>query len=221
MVQPTPPTDGGTPTPGPSYAPYDGTAASDQGTGWTALPPPSWNSSWQPPGEVLASPVPAGAAKKPRGPLVLALVAVAGVLAGAVGGALLVMAVFVSSAEEIGREIGAELGPEVGRAAGDGVADAMEDVMGGYLDPTLGMDEYGWGAEEDYAAVEQHPAVEPGELGPDPVLNQYAADCFSGDLQACDNLLYESAPLSAYEAYAFTCGGRVKQYEVPACTYLE
>jgi hypothetical protein len=171
---------------------------------------------------VLASPAPVAAAKRPRGPLVLALVAVAGVLAGAVGGALLVMAVFVGSAEDIGREIGAEIGPEVGRAAGDGVADAMEDFMGGgYPEEDIALDEGGWGAAEDFGAIEQHPAVDPGELGPDPVLNQYAADCFNGNLQACDDLMYGSPPLSKYEAYALTCGGRVKQYDVPACTYLE
>jgi hypothetical protein len=165
---------------------------------------------------VIASPAP----KEPnrRGPF-LALVAIAGVLLGAVGGALFAMALFVGSAEDIGREIGAEIGPEVGRAAGDGVTDAMEDYMGG----GSVEEDSGWGAiaEEEFSNVEQHPAVEPGELGPDPVLNEYAQNCFDGDLQACDNLLYESPPLSDYEAYAWTCGGRVKQYEVPACTYLE
>ena len=222
MAQPTPPTDGGAPAPGPAYAPYDGTRpTTDPNAGWTTPSTPSWTTTWTPPGEVLASPAPAASAAKPRGPLLLALVAVVGVLAGAIGGALLVMAVFVGSAEDIGREIGAEIGPEVGRAAGEGVADAMEDVMGGgFMGGGIAEEEYAWGAEE-FADVEQQPAVEPGQLGTDPVLDQYALDCFGGDMQACDDLMYESPPLSKYELYAYTCGGRVKQYDVPACTYLE
>jgi hypothetical protein len=62
--------------------------------------------------------------------------------------------------------------------------------------------------------------VEPGDLGPDPVLDTYAADCFAGDLQACDDLYYEAPPLSDYESYALTCGGRVKEYAVAACSEL-
>ncbi len=77
-----------------------------------------------------------------------------------------------------------------------------------------------------------------GRLGPETVLvklpdggtrhlwyqdveHQYAADCFNGTFQACDDLLYESPPLSEYEDYAITCGGRVKQWDVMACTDLE
>ena len=69
--------------------------------------------------------------------------------------------------------------------------------------------------------VEEFPAVPPGDLGPDPVLDQYAEDCFAGKFQACDELLYESPPLSEYEEYGSTCGGRVKSYEVATCTELE
>ena len=61
----------------------------------------------------------------------------------------------------------------------------------------------------------------PGELGPDPVLDEYAQECFAGELQACDDLYYESPPLSAYEEYGSTCGGRVKIYTVPYCTELD
>ena len=228
MVQPTPPTDGGTPA--PSYPSYDaGSPSPGTDTGWTAPatsswtapPAPSWTAPWPQPGEQLVSEVPPGPARRttPRGPLVLALVALAGLLAGAIGAAFLVMAVFVGSAEEIGREIGAELGPQVGRAAGDRVAEAMEDVVEPLLEGGMMEEEYGWGAAP--GPVEQHPPVEPGDLGPDPVLDQYAQDCFAGTLQSCDDLLYQSPPLSEYERYAFTCGGRVKQYDVMSCTDLE
>jgi hypothetical protein len=192
----------------------------DAETVWTAPPAPSWTTPWPPPGEPPASPTPPAPVRKPlpRGPL-LALVAVAGVLAGAVGGAFLVMAVFLSSAEDIGREIAAEVGPDVAREAGDGVVDALTDLGLGMLDG--GMMEEEFAAPEAPEAVEQHPAVEPGELGPDPVLNQYALACFEGDLQACDDLMYESPPLSDYEQYGLTCGGRVKAYMVMYCSELE
>ena len=69
--------------------------------------------------------------------------------------------------------------------------------------------------------VEEFPAVSPGDLGPDPVLDEYADACFAGEFQACDDLMYESPPLSEYEEYGLTCGGRVKPYDVMACTDLD
>ncbi len=75
--------------------------------------------------------------------------------------------------------------------------------------------------EEPLGPVEQFPATPPGDLGPDPVLDEYADACFAGDFQACDDLLYESPPLSEYEEYGGTCGGRVKPFDVATCTELE
>jgi hypothetical protein len=208
MTQPTPPTDG--------VPPYGQPVAGPDG-GWTATPAPSWSPVWTPPAPV---PAPGGAPagqQSSRSLLVLGAVALGGVFAGAVGAAFLVTAVFVGSAGDIGREIGAEVGPEIGRATADALADAMEDSAGAYLEEGLA-----WGPGGAFAGpVEQFEPVEPGELGPDPVLDEYAADCFAGTLQACDDLLYESAPLSEYEEYALTCGGRVKQFMVAACTDLE
>ena len=71
------------------------------------------------------------------------------------------------------------------------------------------------------SAVEEFPAVPPGDLGPDPTLDEYADACFAGDFQACGDLLYESPPLSEYEEHGGTCGGRVKPYDVATCTDLE
>ena len=80
----------------------------------------------------------------------------------------------------------------------------------------------GAGMEEGLLGpVEEFPAVPPGDMGPDPVLDEYADACFAGDFQACDDLMYESPPLSQYEEYGATCGGRVKPYSVLACTDLE
>ncbi|UOY03896.1 hypothetical protein [Blastococcus sp. PRF04-17] len=224
MAQPTTPPDGGTPAPEPSHPPYDGgVPIADGGTVWTAPPAPSWTTPWPPPGEAPAAPIPPAPSRKsvPRGPVVLALVALAGVLAGAVGAAFLVTAVFLGSAQDIGREIAAEVGPEVAREAGDGVVDALGEMGLSMLGEGFADEEFGGPMGEEMPPVEQHPAVEPGELGPDPVLNQYAVDCFGGDLQSCDDLMYESPPLSDYEQYGLTCGGRVKAYMVMYCTELE
>jgi hypothetical protein len=65
------------------------------------------------------------------------------------------------------------------------------------------------------------PRSRPDVPGPDPVLDAYAQNCFGGDLQACDDLYYESAPMSGYENDGSTCGGRVKQMTVYACTELD
>ena len=64
-------------------------------------------------------------------------------------------------------------------------------------------------------------ALPPGDLGSDPTLDEHADACFAGDFQACDDLVYESVPLSEYEEYGGTCGGRVKPYDVATCTDLE
>lgn len=61
--------------------------------------------------------------------------------------------------------------------------------------------------------------VAPGELGDDPALDQLAADCYSGDMQACDDLYWDSPIDSEYEAYGNTCGGRVPDGTL-SCTDL-
>ena len=81
----------------------------------------------------------AGLLPASRGPLVLAGVAQAGVLAGAVGAAFLVTAVFVGSAGDIGREIGAELGPQIGQATAEGLAQGMDEAVGTF------EEEFAWG----------------------------------------------------------------------------
>lgn len=85
-----------------------------------------------------------------------------------------------------------------------------------------GAEGMGMGMEDPFLGpVEEFPAVPPADLGPDPVLDEYADACFAGDFQACDDLMYESPPLSEYEEYGATCAGRVKPYDVMACTDLE
>ncbi|MDP7067931.1 MAG: hypothetical protein QF637_09945 [Acidimicrobiales bacterium] len=44
--------------------------------------------------------------------------------------------------------------------------------------------------------------------GEDPLLDDYWTQCGSGDARACDNLFYSAPPGSAYEQFAFSCGGR-------------
>lgn len=110
------------------------------------------------------------------------------------------------------------VGAAVERGVVDGTRQAMEDTMGegmGAFPGDLGV------PSGPVPAAEQFPPVPPEDLGPDPVLDDYAQQCFAGALQACDDLLYESPPMSDYETYATTCGGRVKEYTVLTCTELE
>ncbi len=58
-------------------------------------------------------------------------------------------------------------------------------------------------------------------LGTDEGLDAYAARCHDGDMQACDDLFELSEPMSDYEHYGMTCGGRVKPYDVTYCTDLD
>lgn len=48
----------------------------------------------------------------------------------------------------------------------------------------------------------------PVRLGNDPQLDLLAEDCYGGDMDACDDLYFESPEHSAYETYGDTCGGR-------------
>jgi hypothetical protein len=135
----------------------------------------------------------AGSEQRCRKRLLLAAVAIAGVLAGAVASAILVTAAFLSAAEDIGR----------------GMSDGFGSVR-----ETLAH-------QDDAAAVDRFAAVAPGALGQDPALDAAAQSCFTGDLRACDDLRSASPPMSDYEQYAATCGGRVKPDAVPSCTELE
>ena len=152
--------------------------------------PPAWTDeipAW------LTPDAPAGPARSAtadstdrcRRRLVLAAVAIAGVLVGAIASGVLVVLAFVSAAEDIGRGIG------------------LAQSVGGQAGP-----------------VEQFPAVAPGTLGSDAVLDGYAQSCFGGDLGACDDLAARSAPMSEYETYAATCGGRVTRNSLATCTDL-
>lgn len=71
------------------------------------------------------------------------------------------------------------------------------------------------------ASVSQRPPVDPTGLGTDPVLNAEATRCHDGTMQACDDLFEQSDPMSRYEQYGMTCGGRVKPYDVDYCTDLD
>ena len=51
-------------------------------------------------------------------------------------------------------------------------------------------------------------AQEPTGLGSDPVMDEYAQQCYAGDMEACDDLFRESPIDSAYESYGGTCAGR-------------
>ena len=131
---------------------------------WT-VPSGPWtpSSGWTP-----AAPVAAPGRSRTRG-VVLVL---AGAAAGALVAALVGVVLLLAGAREMVVEAGA--------AAGGGIASAVYDDMGVY-----GHEYDDEGAMDPYAMPEpeQFPAVEPGVLGPDPVLDAYTRDCFGGELQ--------------------------------------
>ena len=161
---------------------------------WTGAP------TWAPPGTPGSAPPPV---VRSRSPIVLGLVALAGLLVGAVGAAFLVTAVFVGSAEAIGEGIGR------------GMAAEEQEYYS-----SMDEEEFGWSALPPLDAEDVGEPVAPVP-GPDPVLNAYAQGCFEGDYQSCDDLYYESPPMSDYEDYGTTCGGRIKPASVASCTDLD
>jgi hypothetical protein len=192
--------------PGPAYAPPAGTyGGAGYGTPGYGVPSQSL-----PPVTGGSAPAPAFAAG-PYRPLLIATAAAAVLVVGAAVAAAVAGSIIATQADDVGREIGAELGR------------AQTEQMDQMMDDFATMDPYAssGGAYGSLGPVEQSPPVEPGDLGPDPVLDEYAQECFAGDLQACDDLYYESPPMSAYEEYGSTCGGRVKIYTVPYCTELD
>lgn len=204
------------PSPDPSRQPGAGSVPEPAQTGWAPPPPPSWAPGWPPaaptgPAGPLGGP-PAGRSARPTGPVLLA--AAAGLLAGLLGSGLVVAALFTAAAGDIGETMADRIGSSVEEAIIEGTRVATEESLDAYEEDLM----YPGGPME---APEQFPPVPPEGLGPDPVLDDYAQECFGGGLQACDDLLYESPPMSEYEEYASTCGGRVKPYMVGSCTELE
>lgn len=201
--------------------PPDGTAPVP---GWhpaPAWPPPS-ASTFVPVPPPAPAPVPgvpagrSGDAGWRRRPVLTALgVAVVAVL-GTAAAAATATALVLWRADDVGERIGAGAGEALGQAQLE-ATEQMFELEEEYF-ATDGS--YGWSATGP-ADVEQFPPVPPVDLGADPELDQLAQECFAGDLDSCDDLYVESPPLSAYEEYAATCGGRIKTYGVPYCSDLE
>jgi hypothetical protein len=57
-------------------------------------------------------------------------------------------------------------------------------------------------------------------VGDDPGLDGYAQRCHDGLLSACDDLYALAPPMSEYERYGMTCGGRVPAMDVTSCEDL-
>jgi hypothetical protein len=135
-------------------------------------------------------------------------------MAGLLGSGVVVAALFAVAADDLGGSLADRIGPAVENAVVEGTRQATEESLEDYgATPGSGLG----GEIED---VEQFPPLPPEDLGSDAVLDGYAQDCFDGALDLCDELFYESPPLSAYEDYAATCGGRVKSFSVAYCTDL-
>jgi hypothetical protein len=65
-------------------------------------------------------------------------------------------------------------------------------------------DENGSGGGSSIPAATSDPAG----LGDDAELDGLAESCYDGDMQACDDLFWNSEAGSAYELYGGTCAGR-------------
>ncbi|MBM7807477.1 hypothetical protein JOD57_003314 [Geodermatophilus bullaregiensis] len=199
------PADGPTPVP-PSWDPPSWAPPAAGAVPAGAVAPGAWTpwGTWDPTAgrTPVTLPAPAPAAPASGGRPVLTALATAAVLALGMVLAATVGALVLTGAAD-----------DVGQAIGEGMTSSVTEDLGWYADP------YPTGGV--LGSVEQFDPVAPGGLGSDPVLDGYAQSCFDGNLQACDDLYLESPPLSAYEEYATTCGGRVKQYEVPYCTDLD
>ncbi len=165
--------------------------------GWTP-----WG-TWQPAVAPPPAPLPAAPVPPARPGLAGAALVAAGLVLGLVLAGV-VVGVLVRGAAG-----------DAGRAAGEAMGESMEEALYGGVP----ADPYAVGGT--LGSVEQSEPVPPGDLGPDPVLDGYAQECFDGDLQSCDDLFTESPPLSDYEEYALSCGGRVKAWTVPLCTALD
>ncbi len=165
--------------------------------GWTP-----WG-TWQPAVAPPPAPLPAAPVPPARPGLAGAALVAAGLVLGLVLAGV-VVGVLVRGAAD-----------DAGRAAGEAMGESMEEALYGGVP----ADPYAVGGT--LGSVEQSEPVPPGDLGPDPVLDGYAQECFDGDLQSCDDLFTESPPLSDYEEYALSCGGRVKAWTVPLCTELD
>jgi hypothetical protein len=175
--------------------PYaDGPSEAYASYGWTAPAPPSWAPPWQPPAGPPLPPVPP-ARSRDRRLLVPVLAGVGGVLAGAV----------LTGVVLTGFDGGGEAA--LAETVREEVAAATEDMAPGqFADPDL---------------IERFDPLPPTGLGTDAALDRYAQDCFEGDLQACDDLYFLSTPMSGYEEYAVTCGGRTRAYALAYCPDFE
>jgi hypothetical protein len=71
--------------------------------------------------------------------------------------------------------------------------------------------------------LEQEPTSPPSAppVGDDPGLDGYAQRCHDGLLSACDDLYNLSPPMSDYERYGMSCGGRVDVLTVATCEELD
>lgn len=187
----------------------------------TAAPPPSSSGEWPPrsraggpadwgppTGGWVAAPPPPG--PWPGSPAPPASPGRSGLVLAALGGAL--------AGAVLTAVVGGVLGLVAAREVGQGVVEELDGGMGWSTEEGSG----GWPVEPGSSgSVGQSAPVVPGDLGPDPVLDAYAQSCFDGALQACDDLFFYASPMSAYEEYGGTCGGRVEMRAVYACTELE
>lgn len=95
---------------------------------------------------------------------------------------------------------------------GDTVDVPDSDSDGGDDSSSEGGDGASASSSTDVGEATEPPAFD------DPALEPLGEDCYNGDMQACDDLYFESAVDSPGEEYGDTCGGRTEGG--PFCTSL-
>ena len=192
MSAPVPPIEQGGPGPTGTAGWYG------QPTTWEAHPPvPAWGPVPQPvPGW---SPLPP--AQAPPRTWSLPPIALIGIVAGVALLSVLITALAFGSR--------------------GGLSDADIDEISAAVNEEIYGTDLGMDFGITTGPIEQFDPVAPGDLGPDAALDTYADECFSGDLQSCDDLYFSAPPLSDYEEYGMTCGGRMKPFAAATCTELD
>jgi hypothetical protein len=129
---------------------------------------------------------------------------------------LLLGACGLKSDEELGRALLGDIDVSIDTTTSTGAASSTTSTSDGTstseessTSTTSGDDESTTSTTEDGGDGEDLPEPEePGDLGDDPALDELTDGCFSGDLEACDDLYFESPLGSEYERYGSTCGER-------------
>ncbi len=88
------------------------------------------------------------------------------------------------------------------------------------FEPSSGDETADPAPDASYASVDEMPPPDDVPVIEDTALAALAASCHDGDLQACDDLFYQSPGGSTEEAYGNTCAGRLPDNTIECAVYI-